>query len=97
MFNIINFRFINNINYAVINFYGASFCKVQNSYFYAIPKCGILIDNDSSSITIDKNNFDNPKVFGSYKEGQINGHVYCLNRSKVSVTAILSKIVVVKV
>ena len=84
--NIINCKFTNNINYAAINFYGANFCKVKNSYFYDIHKYGILIDNDSSSITIDKNTFDNAKVFDGYKEGQISGHVYCLNGSNISVT-----------
>ena len=81
-----NCKFTNNINYAAINFYKASSSEVKNSYFYDIHKYGILIDNDSTSITIDKNNFDNPKVFGGYKEAQISGHIYCLNGSNIKVT-----------
>ena len=56
--NIINCRFTNNINYSAINLYGASDSSIANSYFSDIRKYGILIDNDSSSITIDNNNFE---------------------------------------
>ena len=79
-------RFTNNISYTAINFYAASSCNVKLSYFYELSKYGILIDKDSSDITIDKNNFDNPKVFGGYKDAQISGHVYCLNGSNIKVT-----------
>ena len=81
-----NCRFTNKIDYAAINLSAASYCSVTNSYFYDIRKYGILIDKDSSNITIDKNNFDNPKIFGGYKKEQISGHVYCLNGSKIFVT-----------
>lgn len=84
--NITNCKFTNNISFAAINFYGANSCLVKNSYFYDIRKYGVLIDNDSSSITIDKNIFDNAKVFGGYKDAQISGHVYCLNGSNIKVT-----------
>ena len=84
--NIVNCRFTNNIDYAAINFYGSRDCSVTGSYFYDIHKYGILIDNDSSDITIDKNNFDNPKVFGGYTDAQISGHIYCLNGTKIKVT-----------
>ncbi|WP_291636884.1 right-handed parallel beta-helix repeat-containing protein [Clostridium sp.] len=83
---IINCRFTNNIGHSAINFYGSSDSLVINSYFYDIRKYGILIDNDSSNITIDNNNFDNSKVFGGYSHEQISGHVYCLNGSNISVT-----------
>lgn len=79
-------KFTNNISYAAINFYAASSCKVQDSYFYDIRKYGILIDKGSKDITIDKNNFNNPKIFGGYTDAQISGHVYCLNGDKISVT-----------
>jgi len=82
-----NCKFTNNISFAAINFYGANSCLVQNSYFYDIRKYGILIDSDSSSITIDKNIMDNAKVFGGYKNAQISGHVYCLNGSNIKVTS----------
>ncbi|MBU3126862.1 right-handed parallel beta-helix repeat-containing protein [Clostridium tagluense] len=84
--NIIGCRFTNNIDYAGINFYGASNCSLTNSYFYDIHKYGVLIDNDSCNIIIDKNNFDNPKVFGGYSIEQISGHVYCLNGTNIYVT-----------
>ena len=89
--NIINCRFTNNIGYAAINFYGASDSSVVNSYFLGIRKYGILIDNDSSNITIDNNNFDNAKVFGGYDREQISGHVYCLNGTNINVTNNLLK------
>jgi len=79
-------KFTNKINFAAINFSNASDCSVTNSSFYDISKYGILIDKDSSNITVDKNNFDNPKVFGGYSHEQISGHVYCLNGSKIFVT-----------
>ena len=79
-------KFTNKINFAAINFSNASDCSVTNSSFYDISKYGILIDKDSSNITVDKNNFDNPKVFGGYKKEQISGHVYCLNGTKIKVT-----------
>jgi len=84
--NVINCRFTNNISYSAINFYGSRDSSVINSYFYDIRKYGILIDNNSASITINKNNFNNPKVFGGYSHEQISGHVYCLNGSKIFVT-----------
>ena len=84
--NISNCKFTNKIYFAAINFSGASDCTVTTSSFYDILKYGILIDKDSSNITIDKNNFDNPKVFGGYKKEQISGHVYCLNGSQIKVT-----------
>ncbi|WP_414648729.1 right-handed parallel beta-helix repeat-containing protein [Clostridium sp.] len=61
-------------------------CSVTNSYFYDIRKYGILIDNNSSTITINKNIFNNPKVFGGYLKEQIGGHVYCLSGTKITVT-----------
>jgi hypothetical protein len=84
--NIIDCRFTNNINYAAINFYGSSDSTVTDSYFYDIRKYGILIDDDSSDITIDSNNFDNPKVFGGYTHEQISGHIYCLNGTNITVS-----------
>ncbi|MBZ9636921.1 right-handed parallel beta-helix repeat-containing protein [Clostridium sp. FP1] len=79
-------RFTNTIDFAAINLSNASGCSVTNSYFYDIRKYGILIDNNSSNITIHNNNFDNPKVFGGYAKEQISGHVYSLNGTKISVT-----------
>ena len=84
--NVINCRFTNNISYSAINFYGGSSSSVINSYFYDIRKYGILIDNNSANITINKNNFNNAKVYGGYSHEQIGGHVYCLNGSKIFVT-----------
>lgn len=83
---VINCRFTNNIAYVAINFYGSSNSSVTNSYFYDIRKYGILIDKISSNLTIDKNTFDNPKVFGGYKKEQIGGHVYCLSGTKIIVS-----------
>ncbi|MBU3111075.1 right-handed parallel beta-helix repeat-containing protein [Clostridium lacusfryxellense] len=83
---VINCRFTSNIKFSAINFYGASDSSVINSYFAGIRKYGILIDNDSSDITIDNNNFDNAEVFGGYKKEQIGGHVYCLNGTNIKVT-----------
>jgi len=83
---VINCRFTNNIGFSAINFYGSSHCFVKNSYFYDIRKYGVLIDSDSSDITIDNNNFDNAEVFGGYAKEQIGGHVYCLNGTKIFVT-----------
>lgn len=82
--NIINCKFTS-INFSAINFYGSSEASVKDSYFYDIRKYGILIDDDSSNITITNNNFDNAKVFGSYSTSQISGHVYCLNGTKINV------------
>jgi len=79
-------KFTNKIDYAAINLSASSNCSVTNSSFYDIRKYGILIDKGSSNITIHKNNFDNPKVFGGYTKEQISGHVYCLNGSKIIVT-----------
>ena len=84
--NVISCRFTNNISYAAINFYGANSSSVINSYFYDIRKYGILIDSNSSNITINNNNFNNAKVFAGYKYAQISGHVYCLSGTKISVT-----------
>ena len=79
-------KFTDKINFAAINFSNASDCSVTNSRFYDIFKYGILIDKDSSNITIDKNNFNNAKVFGGYKKEQISGHIYCLNGTNIKVT-----------
>ena len=84
--NVISCRFTNNISYSAINFYGSDSSSVINSYFYDIRKYGILIDNNSSNITINNNNFNNPKVFGGYSHEQIGGHVYCLSGTKIFVT-----------
>jgi len=84
--HIISCRFTNNISYSAINFYGGCSSSVVNSYFYDIRKYGILIDNNSANITINNNNFNNPKVFGGYSHEQIGGHVYCLNGTKIFVT-----------
>ena len=83
--NIINCRFTYNIEYAAINFYGTNNCSVTNSYFYNILKYGIKIDDNSSNITIYNNYFDNPKVFGGYKDALIGGHVYCLSGNSITV------------
>ena len=84
--SVISCGFTNKISYSAINFYGASNCSVKYSYFYDIHKYGVLIDKDSSSITIDNNSFDNPKAFDGYSKEQIAGHVYCMNGTKISVT-----------
>jgi len=85
-FNITNCRFTNNISYAAINFFGSSNSSVTNSYFYDIHKYGVLIDSDSSDITIDNNNFDNATAFDGYSSAQISGHVYCLNGTRITVS-----------
>jgi len=84
--SVISCGFTNKISYSAINLYGASNCSVKYSYFYDIHKYGVLIDKDSSSITIDNNSFDNPKAFDGYSKEQIAGHVYCMNGTKISVT-----------
>jgi len=84
--NIINCRFTDNIRYSAIDFYGTSNCTVTNSYFYNILKYGIKIDHNSSDITVYKNYFDNPKVFGGYALAQISAHVYCLSGNKIKVS-----------
>jgi len=84
--NVISCGFTNKISYSAINLYGASNCSVKYSYFYDIHKFGVLIDKDSSNITIDTNNFDNAKAFDGYSKEQIAGHVYCMNGTKISVT-----------
>jgi parallel beta-helix repeat protein len=81
-----NCKFTNNIVFSAINMSKASDSSVTNSVFYDIRKYGILIDNDSSNITIHKNNFDNPEVFAGYEKEQISGHVYSLNGTKIKVT-----------
>ncbi|MBU3111425.1 right-handed parallel beta-helix repeat-containing protein [Clostridium lacusfryxellense] len=81
-----NCRFTNKIDFAAINYSGATDSLITNSFFYDIRKYGVLIDNDSSNITIDNNKFDNAKVFGGYEKEQISGHVYSLNGSKIKVT-----------
>lgn len=83
--NITSCRFTNNIRYAAIDIYGSNDCSITNSYFYDVRKYGIKIDNNSSNITIDKNHFDNPKVFGGYKNAQISGHIYCLKIGRAHV------------
>jgi len=83
---VINCKFTNNITFSAINLYGSSNSSVNNSYFTSINKYGILIDDNSSNITIDNNNFDNAKVFGGYDVEQISGHVYCLNGTNIKVT-----------
>jgi parallel beta-helix repeat protein len=84
--SVLNCRFTNNINFSAINFYGSSDSTVTDSYFYDIRKYGVLIDDDSSNITIHNNNFDNPKVFGGYDVEQIGGHVYSLNGDNITVS-----------
>ncbi|MBU3179837.1 right-handed parallel beta-helix repeat-containing protein [Clostridium psychrophilum] len=84
--NVVNCRFTNNIDYAAINFYGGVNCSVTNSYFSGIHKYGVLIDDDSSDITIDNNSFDNATVFGGYSSEQVGGHVYCLNGTRITVS-----------
>ena len=84
-------RFTNKINFSAINFSESSDSLITNSFFYDILKYGVLIDNDSSNITIDNNKFDNAKVFGGYAKEQISGHVYCLNGSEIKVTNNLLK------
>ncbi len=86
VFNITNCRFTNNISYVAINFFGSHDSKITNSYFYNIHKYGVLIDSDSSDITIDNNSFDNPSVFDGYNVEQISGHVYCLNGTRITVS-----------
>ena len=83
--NVISCGFINNITYAAINLYGANNCYIKYSYFYDLHKFGVLIDKDSSNITIDYNNFENAKVFDGYNNTQISGHIYCMNGTKISV------------
>jgi parallel beta-helix repeat protein len=84
--SVINCKFTNNINFSAINFYGSSDSTVTDSYFSDIRKYGILIDDDSSNITIDNNNFDNDNVFGGYSKEQIGGHVYSLNGDNITVS-----------
>jgi len=84
--NVEGCRFTTSIDFSAINFYGASNCNISNSYFYDIRKYGVLIDNDSSDITIDNNSFDNTSVFGGYSTEQISGHVYCLNGTRISIS-----------
>jgi len=79
-------KFTKNISYAAINLSTAADISITNSTFYAIRKYGVLIDNDSTNIFIDKNNFDNPKVFGGYDKEQISGHIYSLSGSNIKVT-----------
>jgi len=83
--SVISCGFTSNISYAAINLYGGSNCSVKYSYFYDVHKFGVLIDKDSSNITIDNNSFDNAKVFDGNKSEQIAGHVYCMNGTKISV------------
>ena len=61
--SVISCGFTSNISYAAVNLYGGSNCSVKYSYFYDVHKFGVLIDKDSSNITIDNNNFDNAKTF----------------------------------
>ena len=84
--NVTECKFTSKINYAALNISASNNCIITNSYFTGIHKYGIIIDKDSSAISIDKNNFDNAKVFGGYKKEQISGHIYCLNGNKISVT-----------
>jgi len=84
--SVISCGFTSNISYAAVNLYGGSNSLVKNSYFYDVHKFGVLIDKDSSNITVDNNNFDNAKAFDGHKSEQISGHVYCMNGTKISVT-----------
>ena len=84
--SVISCGFINNISYAAINLYGGSNCSVKYSYFYDLHKFGVLIDKDSSNITIDNNKFENAKIFDGYSSPQISAHIYCMNGTKISVT-----------
>ncbi|MBU3114320.1 right-handed parallel beta-helix repeat-containing protein [Clostridium lacusfryxellense] len=84
--NVISCRFINNITYAAINLYGGRNCTVKNSNFYDLHKFGVLIDKDSSNITIDNNNFENAKVFDGFSSPQLGSHIYCMNGTDISVT-----------
>ena len=62
-FNVVNCRFTNNIVYSAINLYNClGKCNITGSYFNNILKYGILIDNNSSDITIEGNCFDNEFV-----------------------------------
>ncbi|MBX4258642.1 right-handed parallel beta-helix repeat-containing protein [Clostridium estertheticum] len=84
--NVTECKFTNKIDYVALNISASSNCIITSCYFKDIRKYGIKIDNDSSNITVDKNNFDNDKVFGGYQKEQISGHIYCLNGNKISVT-----------
>ena len=84
--SVISCGFTSNISYSAINIYGGSNSSVKNSYFYDIHKFGVLIDKESSNITIDTNNFNNAKAFDGYSKEQIAGHVYCMNGTDVKVT-----------
>jgi len=84
--SVISCGFINNITYAAINLYGGSNCSVKYSYFYDLHKFGVLIDKDSSNITIDNNNFENAKVFDGFSSPQVGSHIYCMNGTNISVT-----------
>ncbi|MBU3111077.1 right-handed parallel beta-helix repeat-containing protein [Clostridium lacusfryxellense] len=84
--SVLSCGFTSNISYAAVNIYGGSNCSVKYSYFYDVHKFGVLIDKDSSNITIDNNNFNNAKVFDGNAFEQISGHVYCMNGTDVKVT-----------
>jgi autotransporter-associated beta strand protein len=84
--NVFNCVFTNNITFAAINFYGSSSCSINNSYFSGIGKYGVLIDADSSDITIDSNVFQNAAKYDGYGTAQIAGHVYCLNGTRITVS-----------
>jgi len=79
-------NFKNNISFSAINIFGCSNISVSNSFFWEIKKYGVLIDADSSDISITWNNFSNPSPFGGYKIEQIGGHVYCLSGMRITVS-----------
>ena len=83
--NVIKSSFSNNIANVAINYYGSNSSLVKFCSFYDIRKYGVLIDNDSSDITVDNNNFNNSILYGGYTTPQIGGHVYCLNGTRIIV------------
>lgn len=78
-------NFKNNIVYSAVNIYNGTNINISNSFFYNILKNGVLINGDSSFISITWNNFTNPSVYGGYQTEQISGHVYCLSGNNITV------------
>jgi len=78
-------NFKNNISFSAINIFGCSNISISNSFFWEIKKYGVLIDADSSDISIKYNNFSNPSVFGGFEIEQIGGHIYCLSGMRIIV------------